>query len=97
VERNKLVHEHSCFANVMSKTRVFFQVLCQELCQESCRESCLVHGLILLDELFLFGTFRYNILYLFQNVGRFGFFRFIVFAMHLDIIYVGGFRLFFWA
>ena len=29
-----------------------------------------------------------NILPPFQNVGRFGFFRFVVFAMHLDIIYV---------
>ena len=33
-------------------------------------------------------TLGYQILPPFQNVGRFGFFRFIVFAMHLDITYV---------
>ena len=29
-----------------------------------------------------------TVLFLFQNVSRFGFFRFIIFAMHLDITYV---------
>ena len=31
---------------------------------------------------------KYTVLPPFQNVGRFGFSRFIVFAMHLDITYV---------
>ena len=34
------------------------------------------------------GSQRFLVLSLFQNVGRFVFSRFIVFAMHPDIIYV---------